>query len=726
MDKRINHQFLQEKWQKIRYHSVPDGRPKFSMIQPPPNVTGVLHMGHALNNVYQDMLARHKRLQGYNVCWVPGTDHAGIATQSKVETILRQEGLTKHQLGKEEFLKRVWQWKDKCRDVITSQIKQLGCSCDWEREKFTLDPDFQILVRRVFCRLYQNGMIYRGNFICNWCPALQTVVSDEETQQTEEKVDLYHIAYSLEPNDMEGPTQLVVATTRPETLFGDLAVACHPSDERYTQYIGRHVIVPLINQRVPVISDYRVTPKFGTGLVKITPAHSRLDDEIWKSWWAGKGENAGQSEIKVVLDKSANVVNTGTRYDGMYRWKARKEVVKDLQDQNLLVKVESKISSISRCCRTQDVIEPMLTQQWFVYMKPLGEIARQMVESGQVEILPKNQRATFDRWIEQLNDWCISRQLWWGHQIPVWYCEGDGHHTICSEQEPQDLRCHCGHVLKRDEDTLDTWFSSWLWAFGIFNRQEMPYYFPTDVCITGVDILFFWIIRMMMSSGYFHQTFPFRQVYLHGIVRDEHHKKMSKCAGNIVDPLDLIQKYGVDPLRFTLVYITPIDSDLVFSEDRCANIGVPFCTKFWNICRFCQGAGVFSADLATEIDWDFLGDEDRSTANQLTQLQKEIDQHYERLEFVKIVTKLHSFVWNDFACRYLEYSKQQVVPTGSDSDNKAVMRKSLMLRMLRIITQLLHPIIPHVTEEIWEIMGDQKLYESTYEHLRLLPLSSVV
>jgi valyl-tRNA synthetase len=682
MDKRIDHKAIGKKWQskwEKQTCPVPDERIKFSIVMPPVNVTGILHLGHMLNNLIQDLVVRYEKSKGKNVIWIPGLDHAGIATQSKVEQMLKGKGLTKHDLGREKFIEETFRWKEQYGGIIIDQLKQIGSSCNWDKLKFTMDADYSKHVTDVFVKLYNDGLIYKGNYMVNWCTTLQTAISDEECLIADEEVKMYHIAYQFENNNVDEQTHLVIATTRPETIFGDVAVAFNPDDERYKKYIGLKLIVPIAGKTVELIADSNIKTDAGTGLVKITPAHDKTDYEI------GKTHNL---DIISIIDKTGCICDTGTRYDGMFRDKARREILKELTELGALKNTVSKQSSVSRCYRSNSIIEPMITKQWFIKMKPLVKYADDMLKRGDVEFYPKRTENIFNTWSENIKDWCISRQLWWGHQIPIWYCS-DGHET-CNDTLPTSCRCGCTK-LTQDPDCLDTWNSSWLWAFAVFSETEFEYYFPTDLLVTGVDILFFWVMKMMMISGYLFGKPPFKKVYFHGIIRDEINKKMSKSLGNVINPLDLIDKFGVDPVRFSLLMIMPKDGDLKISPKQ-IDIGKTFCTKLWNVARYLELNDVFSSELNESTILNLEHPNDTDIYNDLQKLKINVDDCYNKFDFQRLAQSLYTFVWDKFANGYLEFCKDKLSPSN----------KQLLMYIFKEIIKLLHPVIPHIASELEE------------------------
>lgn len=681
MDKRIDYKKLEEKWQqKWNYESFINNKNKFSIVLPPPNVTGVLHMGHALNNTFQDVLCRYYRNKGYNVCWIPGTDHAGIATQSKVEKELEKEGIKKDSLSRAEFIDKIYEWKDKHGNIIINQLKKLGCSCDWSREQFTMNNEFTKLVKECFVKLFNDGLIYQDNYIINWCPVLQTAIADEEVESKEIKSKLYYIKYYLDKDNF-----VSVATSRPETIFGDIAIAYNPEDERYKYLKNKTAEVPIIKRKIKFIEDSSISMEFGSGLVKITPCHDKLDYEI------GKRHNL---EFIQVIDKKGQINFTNTKYDTMPIDVARRIVARDLKESNYLDKIVEYNSVNKICYRSGATIEPMVTKQWFLKMDKLANIAKEMIDENKVEIKPEKCKNIFYNWVNNIHDWCISRQLVWGHQIPVYYCENN--HINCMLDKPTKCtNCESDKFIQ-DQDVLDTWFSSWLWSFGVFKEEELDYYFPTDVLITGEDILYFWVIKMMMASGYFLNKVPFKKVYLHGIIRDENNKKMSKSLGNVINPLDIIEKFGTDPMRFSLMLQVPYDLDMCLSE-KIFNIGKTFCTKYWNVVKFF----VEKIDSFNKInildDLNNLENEDKDILLKYKSCKENFDKYIELFEFSKATKELYKFVWDDFANGYLEFTKDKL-------NNQ---RKDILGTIIIEINNLLNPIIPHVTDEISEIMKDK-------------------
>jgi len=682
---------VEEKWYKFWlergfFHADPSsGKRPFCIVIPPPNVTGSLHMGHALNNTLQDILIRWRRMQGYEALWVPGTDHAGIATQHMVEKELAKENLTREQIGREEFLKRVWQWKEKYGRVIIEQLKRLGASCDWDRERFTMDEGLKGAVKEVFVRLYEEGLIYRGNYIINWCPRCKTALSDLEVERKEEEGRLYYLRYPL-----EGGGEIVVATTRPETMLGDTAVAVNPEDERYKDLVGRWAILPVLGRRIPVIADSYVDPQFGTGALKITPAHDVNDFEIAK--------RHGLPFVKVMDERGIMTEEAGP-YKGLDRFECRRKILEDFRKDGILIKEEPYTLVLGRCYRCQTVVEPFLSVQWFVKTKPLAEPAILAVKEKRTRIIPEQWEKVYFEWMESIRDWCISRQIWWGHRIPAWHCENCGGITV-DREVPR--RCKsCGSTnLKQDPDVLDTWFSSALWPFATLGwpqkTKELEVFYPTSVLVTGFDILFFWVARMMMMGLHFMGDVPFRDVYVHALVRDMEGQKMSKTRGNVIDPLEMIEKYGADSLRFALAILAAQGRDIKLSEERIESAKT-FCNKLWNASRFCllnlqEGVkGEIPERLTLPDKWILL---------KLNDTIKEVTQALEEYRFNDAALAIYHFTWHHFCDWYIELSKVQL--SHKDDLQLRESTQKVLLFVLERILKLLHPFMPFITEEIWQ------------------------
>jgi len=661
------------------------GKRPFCIVIPPPNVTGFLHMGHALNNTLQDILIRWRRMQGYETLWLPGTDHAGIATQHMVEKELAKENLTREEMGREEFLKRVWQWKEKYGRVIIEQLKRLGASCDWERERFTMDEGLKEAVKEVFVRLYEEGLIYRGNYIINWCPRCKTALSDLEVERKEEEGRLYYLRYPL-----EGGGEIVVATTRPETMLGDTAVAVNPEDERYKDLIGRWVILPVLGRRIPIIVDSYVDPKFGTGALKITPAHDLNDFEIAK--------RHGLPFVKVMDERGIMTEGAGP-YKGLDRFECRRRILEDFRKDGTLIKEEPYTIVLGRCYRCQTIVEPYLSVQWFVKTKPLAKPAILAVKEKRTRIIPEQWEKVYFEWMDSIRDWCISRQIWWGHRIPAWHCEDCGGITV-DRGFPQRCKSCGSSNLKQDPDVLDTWFSSALWPFATLGwpqkTKELEVFYPTSVLVTGFDILFFWVARMMMMGLHFMGDVPFRDVYVHALVRDMEGQKMSKTRGNVIDPLEMIGKYGADSLRFALAILAAQGRDIKLSEERIESART-FCNKLWNAARFC----LLNLDEGVKGDIpERLTFPDKWILLKLNDTIKEVTQALEEYRFNDAALAIYHFTWHNFCDWYIELSKVQL--SQRDDPQLCQNTQKVLLFVLERILKLLHPFMPFITEEIWQ------------------------
>jgi valyl-tRNA synthetase len=676
------------------FHASPDGaKPPFSIVIPPPNVTGQLHMGHALNNTLQDILCRYKRLTGFEVLWVPGADHAGIATQNVVERHLATEQLTRHQLGREAFLESVWQWKEKYGGIIINQLKRLGASCDWERERFTMDEGLSQAVRQVFVSLYQEGLIYRGKRMINWCPRCMTALANIEVEGEELDGYLYYLRYPL----VSGKGAVVVATTRPETMLGDTAVAVHPEDPRFKSAIGQQVILPLVERRLPVIADSYVDREFGTGALKITPAHDFNDFEVARKH---------HLELVEVINEDGTMSAEAGAYAGMERYACRKRIVKDLEKGGFLAKVEHHKHRVGHCYRCQSVVEPMLSLQWFVATGPLAEKSMAAVREGRTRIIPVKWEKDYFNWMENLEDWCISRQIWWGHRIPAWYCQHCGE-VIVSLDEPATC-VSCGQdELEQDPDVLDTWFSSALWPFSTMGwpkeTQELTTFYPTSVLVTAFDILFFWVARMMMMGLHCMNEVPFRDVYVHALVRDTQGQKMSKSKGNVIDPLIMMDQYGTDALRFTLTALAVQGRDVKLSEERIEGYR-HFVNKIWNASRLVLMNLEGLKDLP-EIPPKPVKLMHRWILSRLQRVIGEVREAVEGYHFNQYAHLLYQFVWHEYCDWYLEMIKPDFY--GEDATAK-VTAQAVATGVLREILVLLHPIMPFVTEEIWQKLPHAK------------------
>jgi valyl-tRNA synthetase len=671
--------------------TMDDGKPSFSIVIPPPNVTGVLHVGHALNNTLQDVLVRYKRMQGYNTLWLPGTDHAGIATQNVVERQLAAENISRHDIGRQKFVERVWQWKEESGGQIINQLKRLGCSCDWDRERFTMDEGLSRAVREVFTRLYDEGLIYKGDYIINWCPRCHTALADLEVEHEPTDGKLYHIRYPFS----QGDGYLVVATTRPETMLGDTAVAVHPSDERYNNLPEKAVVLPLVNRTIPIVFDAHVEREFGTGALKVTPAHDLNDFEI--------SRRHDLPALKV-MDDSGFMNEEAGEYAGMDRFACRKKVVEGLEKQGLLEKTEKYQHGVGHCYRCHTVVEPSLSKQWFVSVKPLAEKAIAAVQEGQTKIYPKSWENTYYDWMYNIRDWCISRQIWWGHQIPAWTCE-DCDELIVSNIDPERCTKCKGSNLVQETDVLDTWFSSALWPFSTLGwpdkTDELKFFYPTSVLITSFDILFFWVARMMMMGLHFMKEIPFTDVYLHALVRDSDGQKMSKSKGNVMDPLLVMDKYGTDALRFTMTAFAAQGRDIRLSEERMEGYRF-FINKIWNAARFALLHIKESHPTPIEeIDPKNLSLPHQWILSRTNHTIGEVHKALDDYRFNDAAHSLYQFVWHEFCDWYLEWLKD--VLYGDDELAKAT-GQTILFTLLEIILKLLHPITPFVTEEIWSVL----------------------
>ncbi|MFQ5645961.1 MAG: valine--tRNA ligase [bacterium] len=695
MEKVYDPKGIEEKWyaywleKKLFAATEKEVNPDFSVVIPPPNVTGSLHVGHALNNTLQDVLIRRKRMMGYNTLWMVGTDHAGIATQNVVEKQLAAKGLDRHELGRDRFVEEVWKWKRESGGTIVNQLKRLGVSCDWDRERFTMDEGLSRTVEEVFIRLYREGLIYRDDYIVNWCPRCHTAISDLEVEHREKQGFLYYLKYPLAG---EKDTFVTVATTRPETMLGDTAVAVNPEDERYRHLIGRLVDLPFTGRSVPVIGDAYVDPAFGTGTLKITPAHDPNDFEI--------GRRHDLPLIKV-MDDNASMNDRAGDYQGLSREACRKRIVEDFKADGLLDKIEDYASAVGECYRCHTVVEPSVSLQWFVRMKSLAEPALEAVRSGGIKFIPKNWEHTYFDWMENIRDWCISRQIWWGHRIPIWYCD------TCAEITPGKDRpeaCeHCGSTdLSPETDVLDTWFSSALWPFSTMGWPEenslLERYYPTSVMVTGFDIIFFWVARMIMMGLKFRGEVPFKEVYIHALVRDEHGRKMSKSRGNVIDPLDIMERYGTDAVRFTLTALAGPGRDICLAHKRIEGYR-NFMNKLWNAARFSlMNIEGYAEGNQTE-DKKNLSLPDRWILSRVQNLVEQVDRCYDGYRFNEAAHALYQFFWHEYCDWYLEMAKPAL--SGQLGTEVRSRTQRVMVSVLKTAMQLLHPIIPFVTEEIW-------------------------
>jgi valyl-tRNA synthetase len=708
--KNYNAKAAEEKWYGLwlekgyfKPEANPEGRP-YSIVIPPPNVTGSLHMGHALNATMQDILVRWMRMNGRRALWLPGTDHAGIATQNVVERQMDSRGIDRHTLGREAFIERVWEWKDEYGGRITHQLKKLGTSCDWSRERFTMDEGLSRAVREVFVRLHEEGLIYRATRLINWCPRCRTALSDLEVEHEEIEGTMTHINYPL----LDGKGHVTVATTRPETMLGDMAVAVNPGDERYRELIGETLELPLTGRAIPVIADKEVDPDFGTGAVKVTPAHDFNDEAI------AMRQSPPIPGITVIGDTGSMTMHAGTRYEGMDRYDCRRRVVEDLREQNLLVKQESHMHSVGHCYRCKTTIEPYSTPQWFVSVAPLAEKAIEAVRNGSIRIHPEGWENSYFAWMENIRDWCITRQIWWGHRIPVWYCD-DCTEVVVSREFPTSCPKCSGKNLTRDPDVLDTWFSSALWPFSTLGwpdaTEDLDRFYPTAVLVTGFDILFFWVARMIMMGLRFMKDVPFRDVYIHALVRDSDGQKMSKSKGNVIDPLLLVEKYGADAFRFTLAAFAAQGRDIRFSEERVEGYR-HFINKLWNATRFIlmnlEDNGQDGDRIQNDLSGTVLHLKEnaplaaRWILSRLASTVQETNQALEDYRFNDAANSIYSFTWHEFCDWYIEMSKTEM---SDDTGN-------CLLYCIESILRLLHPFMPFLTEELWQGLPVRKKKES--------------
>ena len=672
----------------------PDKKP-FSIVMPPPNVTGQLHMGHALDCTLQDILTRFKRMQGYEALWLPGSDHAGIATQIKVEEELRKnEGLTRYDLGREKFLERVWAWKEKYGSRIVEQQKKMGASCDWSRDRFTMDEGCSRAVRETFCELYEKGLIYKGSRIINWCPHCLTALSDAEVEYTDKPGNLWYIRYPL----ADGSGDIVIATTRPETMFGDTGVAVNPEDEKFKHLIGKTCILPIMNREIPIVGDDYCEIGFGTGAVKMTPAHDPNDFEV--------GLRHNLEVIRCISDDGTMNENAG-KYEGMDRYACRKAVVADLEAQGYLVKTEPYSHNVGTCYRCHNDVEPLISAQWFVKMEPLAKEALRVVNEGEVKFVPERFSKTYTNWMENCHDWCISRQLWWGHQIPAWTCDDCGHINVKREDPTVCEKCGSTH-LTREEDVLDTWFSSALWPFSTLGWPEqtadLNYWYPTSVMVTGYDIIFFWVARMIFSGCEQMKKIPFHTVLIHGLVRDDKGRKMSKSLGNGIDPLEMAEKYGADALRFNLITGNSPGNDTRFYTEKCEAMR-NFANKIWNASRFVMMN--LTIDRYELPAADKLEREDKWVLSKLNRLVKEVTENLDSFEIGVASAKVYDFIWDTYCDWYIELTKTRL--NGEDAQAKQAAENVLCYVLLRIL-ELLHPFMPFITEEIWQALPHEGRY----------------
>ncbi len=697
MEKAYEHKKVEEKWYRFwednKYFTPEKAeeikgklKEKFSMVIPPPNVTGVLHIGHALNVSIQDMLARFYRLNGRKVLWIPGTDHAGIATQNVVERQLLQEGIKREDLGREKFIEKVWEWKKEKGGIIVKQLRKLGASCDWTRERFTMDEELSKAVRKVFVELYRSGLIYQGKYMVNWCPRCKTALANDEVEYESKKSNLWYIKYPVVGEEID----LVVATTRPETMLGDTAVAVNPNDERYKDLIGKKVLLPLVNKQIPIVADEYVDMEFGTGVVKITPAHDPND------WEVAQRHNLPSV---VVIDENGNMTEEAGEFAGLDRFTARKKIVEKLEEEGYLEKIEDYSHNVGHCYRCHTVIEPYYSKQWFVKMRPLADMAMKAVKDGKIRFIPSHWVNLFFAWLRDVKDWCISRQIWWGHRIPVWICQDCGHINVSEDDVKKCEKCSSEN-LKQEEDVLDTWFSSALWPFSTLGwpkqTKDLEEYYPTSCLVTAFDIIYFWVARMIMMGLFFMKKEPFKDVYIHGLIRDSKGKKMSKSAGNAVDPLQLIEKYGADALRLTMLALIPQGKDLKFSEKILGEYRT-FLNKLWNAARY-----IFM-DLEEKTD-DFTAEdlkpEDKWIIYNLAKVAESMKKDVKDYMFQQATLSIYHFVWDKMCDWYIEFTKKR-----KREKERTVQR--VLLYVLKNVLILLHPIIPFITEEIYQLLPNK-------------------
>lgn len=701
-------QNVEDKWykfweeNKIFHSEIDNSKTPYTIVIPPPNVTGSLTMGHILNNTLQDIFIRTKRMHGYNACWVPGTDHASIATEAKVTKALAEQGIDKFQIGREEFLKHAWEWKHEYGGLITKQLRKLGVSCDWDRERFTMDEHYYKKVIEAFVILYNEGKIYRGYRLVNWCPVSKSAISDEEVIPRQVQGKLWHLKYPVKDSN----EFIIVATTRPETMLGDTGVAVNPLDERYKHLIGRKIILPLVGREIPVFADEYVDMEFGTGAVKVTPAHDPADYEM--------GLRHKLEMLNIFNEDATLNHNVPEEFKGLDRFEARKKVVARFEEFGLLAKTEDYVHNVGYSERGGVPIEPYLSEQWFMKMDELAKPALEVVKEGKIKFYPDHWVKTYEHWMSNIKDWCISRQLWWGHRIPVWYCVGDDHcnleckNPIVSVSPPE--KCpYCGSTnLKQDEDVLDTWASSWLWAHDVFKtKEELKYYYPTDMLVTAPDIIFFWVARMIMAGLHFVGDIPFKNVYFTSIIRDLQGRKMSKSLGNSPDPLEVIDEYGADALRFTVIYLAPLGQDVLFSTDKC-EIGRNFANKIWNACRFLlMNKENIKVDFSLVENYRDVVDDwiDSRFNTALTELEKAME-NFEVNNAIKII---YTFVWNDFCDWYVELIKNKLYSNDEELKSASLSRALLMFENL---LKIVHPFMPFITEELWHLIEARNEKES--------------
>ncbi|MDR2252152.1 MAG: valine--tRNA ligase [Endomicrobium sp.] len=718
MDKVYNSKEVEKKWSKYWVENktfsakIDKNKNPFTIVIPPANVTGSLHMGHALNTTLQDIIIRFKKMQGYNTLWVPGTDHGGIATQNVVEKLLKKEGITKYDLGREKFLEKMWQWRDETGDTILDQLKMIGCGLDWDRGSFTMDESRSKSVKKAFIQLFEKGLIYRGKRLVNWCPRCSTALSDIEVEYEDEKSNLWHIKYPLRDSD----GYVIVATTRPETMLGDTAVAVNPEDERYTHLVGKSLKLPLVNREIKIVSDYIVDKSFGTGAVKVTPAHDATDNEI------AKRSNLETIEI---IDTKGKMINVPEKYQGLSVEEARKEVIKDLEEAGFLVKIEDYAHSVGRCYRCSTKIEPLISEQWFLNVGEMSKRAVDAANDAKTVFHPQSWKRPYILWLENLRDWCISRQIWWGHRIPVYYCVDDkGNRTSCKPVASFDKPKECPHCkgknFVQDEDVLDTWFSSALWPISVFgwgeneNSQDLKYFYPTAVLATGHEIIYLWVARMVQFGLEFMKDVPYKDIFIHGIVRDKHGKKMSKSLGNVVDPRDIIEKYGTDALRFALAQSAAPGRDMQISEESFL-AARNFSNKVWNASRFI----LMNLEGIDKLDEDINSAElaDEWTIAEFESTLAKVKTAYDSYNIDTAAREIYDFFWTKYCDWYIELSKIRMMSSDINVKKQVL---SILVYILKGTLQLLSPIMPFITSEIWQILNkDEKIIaESVFPKIK--------
>lgn len=683
---------IYKEWEDKNYFHGDENsnKPPYSIVIPPPNVTGSLHMGHALNNTLQDILIRYHKLKGCETMWIPGTDHAGIATQNVVEKMLQKEGLTRHDLGREKFIERVWKWKEESGGTIIHQLKRLGTACDWKRERFTMDEGLSKAVREVFVTLYKEGLIYQSNYIVNWCPRCHTALSDLEVEHEEQEGAIYEIKYPVKGTDQF----IVIGTTRPETMLGDTAIAVHPDDDRYSSLVGKIAILPILNREIPIIADEYVSMDFGTGALKVTPAHDPNDFLL--------GKKHDLEEINI-FDENGIINENGGKYCGKDRFEARKLIVDELEQLGLINKINKHIHKVGGCYRCKTVVEPRISMQWFVKIKPLADEAIKAVERGDIKIYPQNWEKTYYEWMYNIRDWCISRQIWWGHRIPVWYCADCGHLTVSTKDPTSCEKCGSKNI-EQDKDVLDTWFSSALWPFSTMGWPEknktIEKFYPTSCLVTGFDILFFWVARMIMSGLKFMGKEPFKEVYIHALVRDQYGQKMSKSKGNVIDPLLIIDRYGADSFRFTLASLAAQGRDIKLSEDRIEGYR-NFVNKIWNASRFIMmNVGDYKPAYPSP---EKLNIEDKWIISKLEETSKRVARSIELYNFNEAASEIYNFFWLTFCDWYIEFIKHRIF--NNDNKESALDTAIYVLKNSLII---LHPFMPFLTEYIYKMIGEKE------------------